>query len=462
MSERFAQTNFPRDVLQIDVTGPLEVTGQGRPAGRERIFICKPTWYRSEQVCARRLLTGIAQQAYRRAVQDSDIGPLLKVFSAARESGSFEEAIATAIQAILVSPSFLFLIEQTPAGVLPGEDHRISDTEFAARMALFLWSSLPDAELLELAASNVLRDPSVLQAQMQRMLDDPRAAALTENFAGQWLFLRNLQHHRPDVFLYPEFDVRLRAAVQAESEHFFSSLIRDNGSILDLIDADFTYLNGRLANHYEIDGVSGMEMRRVALPAGHHRGGILGQASILTLTSYANHTSAVKRGQWILDHLLAAPPPPPPPDIPALVTVRDGKPLSAREQMAIHREDPACASCHDKMDPLGLALENYDAIGAYRTKYAGMLIDASASLPDGTEFEGLAGLRELLLARKDQFARAIAEQLLTYGLGRGIEATDRPLIRAIAAQAAEDDYRIHNMLSAILNSYPFNYRRVPQ
>ncbi|MDA0978154.1 MAG: DUF1592 domain-containing protein [Proteobacteria bacterium] len=462
MSERFAQTNFPRDVLQIDVTGPLSVEGPGWTAGQARIFTCKPAWYRSETGCATQILTDIAQQAYRRSVNETDIQPLLALFDSARDNDSFEAAIATAIQAILVSPSFLFLVEESPPGKLPREDYRISDTEFAARMALFLWSSLPDEELLELAMQNRLREPSVLQAQMQRMLKDPRADALTENFAGQWLFLRNLEHHRPDVMMFPDFDVRLRAAIEAESERFFSNLVRENRSVLDLIDADYSFLNDRLARHYGIAGVSGTELRRVDLPENGNRGGILGQASVLTLTSYGNHTSAVKRGQWILDHLLAAPPPPPPPDIPALVMVRDGKPLSARQQMALHREDPACASCHVKMDPLGLSLENYDAIGAYRREDAGMLIDASATLPDGTHFEGLAGLREILLDRKDQFTRAIAEQLLIYGLGRGIEATDRPLVRSIAANAAENEYRIHNILLSILESYQFNYRRVPE
>ena len=339
--------------------------------------------------------------------------------------------------------------------------HRLTDLEFATRLALFLWSSLPDDELLSLAERGVLRSPEVLSAQLTRMLEDPRAAALTENFAGQWLYLRNLQHHRADVFAFPEFDVRLRDAMHAETLQFFRHVLREDRPILDFLDADYTFLNERLAAHYGIDGVRGPGQRQVALPAASPRGGLLGQASILTVTSYGNHTSVVRRGQWILDKLLAAPPPPPPPDIPALVASQDGRALTAREQMAVHREDPACASCHRKMDPLGLALERFDAVGGFRRRDAGQRIDASAALPGGEGFDGLPGLRSVLMARRDAFTRAFTEQLMTYALGRGLEASDRPSLRAIAAAAAQDGYRIRSVLRGIVDSLPFNYRKVP-
>ncbi|HSG89619.1 MAG TPA: DUF1592 domain-containing protein [Pseudomonadales bacterium] len=465
MSPRFAQKNFPRDLLQLDVEGPFEATGPGDTPSRRRIFRCRPdagAAAAAERACATRIVADLARQAWRRPVAAADLEPLMSVYAAARQDADFEGAIATAVQALLVSPSFLFLVEQDPPSAPPGTVHAISDTEFAARLALFLWSSLPDAELLDLAERGDLRRPDVLRTQLDRMLADPKARALTDNFAGQWLFLRNLDHHRPDVMAFPDFDVRLRAAMRRETEMFFAALVRDDGSLLDFLDADYSYLDERLAEHYGMDGVQGPALRRVALPPEAGRGGLLGQASLLTLTSYGNHTSVVKRGHWILDSLLAAPPPPPPPDIPALVAEKEGKALNAREQMAMHREDPACASCHVKMDPLGLALEKYDAVGARRILDAGRPIDASAELPDGTTFEGLEGLQTILLARRDQFTRAFTEQLLTYALGRGPTARDRPTIRAIASAAAEDDYRLQRVILEIVGSEPFNYRRTPE
>ena len=340
-------------------------------------------------------------------------------------------------------------------------NYQISDLAFATRLALFLWSSLPDDELLSVAKRGKLRKPAVLRAQLARMLQDAKAEALTKNFAGQWLYLRNLAHHQPDVMAFPEFDVPLRQSMQAETEQYFATLIRDNGSLLALLSSDYSYLNQRLAEHYGIEGVYGPQLRKVTFPADQARGGVLGQASLLTLTSYGNHTSVVRRGQWILNSLLAAPPPPPPPDVPALVSQKDGRALTAREQLVLHREDPACASCHVKMDPLGLALENFNAIGGYRSLDAGHMIDAKAELPDGTTFEGLPGLQDVLLERKDQFTRAFVEHMLTYALGRGIEAADRPTIRAIARDVANQDYQMHTVLMGIITSYPFNYRRNP-
>jgi hypothetical protein len=307
-----------------------------------------------------------------------------------------------------------------------------------------------------------LRKPAMLEKQVARMLADPRAEALTNNFGGQWLYLRNLEYQRPDVFQFPTFDTRLRQAMQRETEMFFAALVHDNRSILDFVSADYTFLNQRLAEHYGIDDVKGVAFRKVMLDPAAHRGGLLGQASVLTVTSYGNRTSPVKRGKWILENLLAAAPPPPPPDIPALKQTQAGRQLNAREQMELHRTDPACASCHVKMDPLGLALEHYDAVGAFRTQDAGQLVDASASMPNGAKFDGLAGLQKILLDHKDQFTRAFTERLLTYALGRGLDAYDQPTVRTVARSAARDDYRIRTIILGIVKSEPFNLRRTPE
>ncbi len=461
LSPRFSQANFLRDVLQIDVEGPFNATGPGDTPSRRRIFACRPSWSLSESACAKKILFTLTRQAYRRPVADADIEPLMKVYAATRADADFEHGIEAAVEAVLVSPSFLFLREQDPPGSAPGFVHRISELELASRLSLFLWSSLPDEQLLALAAKGQLRKPAVLEKQVARMLADPRAEALTSNFAGQWLYLRNLEYQRPDVFLFPQFDTRLRGAMKRETEMFFASVVRDNRSVLDFISADYTFLNQRLAEHYGIAGVKGTEFRKVMLDPASQRGGLLGQASILTVTSYGNHTSVVKRGKWILDNLLAAAPPPPPPDVPALKQTQAGRPLNAREQMELHRADPACASCHVKMDPLGFALEHYDAVGAFRTDDAGRPVDASATMPDGAQFNGLGGLQKNLLDHKDEFTSAFTERLLTYALGRGLEAYDQPKVRAIARATARDDYRIRTLILGIVKSEPFNLRRTP-
>jgi hypothetical protein len=461
LSPRFSQANWPRDVLQIDVAGPYESSGPGDTPSRQRIFQCRPAKRAAEEPCARRILATLARQAWRRPVAKAEVEPLLQVYRTGREGADFEHGVAAAIEALLVSPGFLFLQEKDPPRSAPGSVHGLTDLEFASRLALFLWSSLPDDELLQLAAEGKLRRPQELQRQVARMLADPRAAALTDNFAGQWLYLRNLEHQRPDVFLFPRFNTRLRHAMQRETELFFASIVRENRSVLDFIGADYTFLNEPLAAHYGIEGVKGPAFRRVTLDANEQRGGLLGQGSILTVTSYANHTSVVKRGQWILANLLAAPPPPPPPDVPALKSVVDGRVLSAREQLELHRADAACASCHSRIDPLGYALESFDAVGAFRTQEAGRALDVTATLADGTQMEGLPGLRGVLLARKDEFTRAFTQRLLTYALGRGLEATDMPVVRNIARTAAADDYRIHTLILAIVQSEPFNLRRTP-
>jgi hypothetical protein len=462
MSPRYSQQNFPRDVLQIDVTGPFSPAGIADTPSRERIFLCKPARASAETACATRIVAALARSAYRRPVTDADMTPLMRIYAAERAASDFDHGIEAAVEAILVSPHFLFMIEQDPKGSAPGSVHPVSDLALATRLSFFLWSSIPDETLLKVAEKGRLHDPAVLNAQISRMLADPRADALTKNFAGQWLYLRNLDQQRPDIAVFPNFDARLRSAMARETEMFFSYVLQTNRSVLDFIAADYTFLNQRLAEHYGIAGVNGTAFRRVSLDPASHRGGLLGQASILTVTSYGNHTSVVKRGKWILDNMLAAPPPPPPPDVPALQASHDGRLLTAREQLELHRTNPVCASCHVKMDPLGFSLENFDAIGGFRQKDVGQPIDVSAVMPDGTKFAGLSGLQQILMARKDEFTAAFTERLLTYALARGIGAHDMPAVRAISHAAAADGYRIQTIIRGIATSDPFMLRKTPE
>jgi hypothetical protein len=462
MSPRYSQQNFPRDVLQIDVTGPFSPAGIADTPSRERIFLCKPARASAETACATRIVAALARSAYRRPVTDADMTPLMRIYAAERAASDFDHGIEAAVEAILVSPHFLFMIEQDPKGSAPGSVHPVSDLALATRLSFFLWSSIPDETLLKVAEKGRLHDPAVLNAQIDRMLADPRADALTKNFAGQWLYLRNLDQQRPDIAVFPNFDARLRAAMARETEMFFSYVLQANRSVLDFIAADYTFLNQRLAEHYGIEGVNGTAFRRVSLDPASHRGGLLGQASILTVTSYGNHTSVVKRGKWILDNMLAAPPPPPPPDVPALQASHDGRLLTAREQLELHRTNPVCASCHVKMDPLGFSLENFDAIGGFRQKDVGQPIDVSAVMPDGTKFAGLSGLQQILMARKDEFTAAFTERLLTYALARGIGAHDMPAVRAISHAAAADGYHIQTIIRGIATSDPFTLRKTPE
>ncbi|MEP2653243.1 MAG: DUF1592 domain-containing protein [Paraglaciecola sp.] len=482
MSSRFSQAAFLRDILEIEVIGPLQPHDEPPPshsqnditatASTRKIFVCYPSSETGpasikansthEIDCAHTIMANLANQAYRRPITDSDILPLLDVFKHARADLDFKSSIATSIQALLVSPSFLYIQEPTPANMEPGLVYKINDYEFATRLALFLWSSLPDKELADLAAKGILREPSVLTQQIARMLSSHKAQSLTDNFAGQWLYLRNLPHHFPDVFEFPEFNIPLKQSIKRETELFFTRILKDNHSIFDFLNADYSYLNEQLAEHYGVPGVRGSAFRKVTLDSQTNRGGLLGQASILTLTSNPNHTSPVKRGKWILDNLLAASPPPPPPDVPALVAEHDGIALSAREQLAKHRADPVCAACHVRMDPLGLALEKYDAVGAFRHTYANQDIDVTATMPDGTHFEGLNGLHSILWDRRERFAEAFTDRLLTYALGRGLEPYDQPSIRKIAKQASTQDYRIHSIIEAVVNSTPFNYKKAPE
>lgn len=460
LSPRYSQANFPRDVLQIDVTGPFDAAaGAGETPSRRRIFLCRPRRAAEENACAQRIVAGLARRAYRRPVTATDLAPLLHVYADARRDGGFEQGIEAAVEAVLVSPSFLFVVERDPAGAAPGSVRGLTDLELATRLSLFLWSSIPDDTLLTLAERGQLRAPGVLDAQIARMLADPRAAALTRNFAGQWLYLRNLDQQRPDIAVFPDFDVRLRQAMAQETEMFFTNVLRGNRSVLEFIAADYTFLNQRLARHYGIPGVSGTAFRKVALDPAWHRGGLLGQASILTVTSYGNHTSVVKRGKWILDNMLASPPPPPPPDVPALKERADGRLLTAREQLELHRSNPACAGCHVKMDPLGFALENFDAVGGYRQRDAGQVIDAGAVMPDGTRFSGIDGLRQVLLAQRDTFVGAFTERMMTYALSRGLTARDMPAVRRIVRDAKADGYRVQTIVRGIVTSDAFTLKR---
>jgi len=454
---RYSQANFPRDVLQLDVAGPFEPGGQARPA----VFTCHPKRAGDEVPCARKIIAGLARRAWRGPVREAELAPLLKIYAEERAGGSFESGVEAAIEALLVSPRFLFLVETPPSAGVSGGTYHVSDLDLAGRLALFLWSSIPDERLLRLAEQGKLHLPAVLDGEIARLLADRRAEALTENFAGQWLYLRNLDQQRPDITEFPAFDVPLRAAMATETRMFFGHVLSANRPVTDFIRADYTFLNERLARHYGIEGVRGPAFRKVALPHGSQRGGLLGQASILTVTSYGNRTSVVKRGKWILDNLLASPPPPPPADVPALKAEHDGKKLTAREQLELHRANPACASCHQRMDPLGFALENFDAVGAWRSEDAGQVIDAGAVLADGTAFKGFAGLQQILMDRREEFARAFTERLMTYALGRGLTPQDMPAVRSIARDAATDDWRVRTIIRGIVMSPGFTLRRVP-
>jgi hypothetical protein len=374
------------------------------------------------------------------------------------KAGDFESGIQAAIEAMLVSPEFLFRIERDPVAAEAGAAHRIGDVELASRLSFFLWSTIPDVELLDLAERGKLKDPAVLERQVRRMLDDRRADALVSNFAGQWLQLRNVEAAKPDPVIFP-FDEALRQSFFTETTLFIASVFREDRSLLDLLSADYTFINQRLAEHYGVERVYGSQFRRITLGDANRRG-LLGQGSVLTVTSYPNRTSVVQRGKWILENLLGTPPPPPPADVPELKAAPHGKVLSMREQMQVHRSNAVCAACHARMDPIGFALENYDGVGRWRTDDAGNPIDASGTLPDGTRFEGPTGLSQLILTKyRDDFVRTATEKLLTYALGRGVEHYDQPTIRWIDREAARDNYRVSSWILSVVKSTPFQMRR---
>lgn len=444
------------------ISGPYQAAGSGQTASRERVFLCRPATVTEETPCARKILGTLARRAFRRPVTDADINPLFAFYQQERQKSDFEAGIQNAIEAMLVSPDFLFRVERDPRNNAPGSVYRLNDFELASRLSFFLWSSIPDDELLALAEKGRLQDKAVLEQQTRRMLADPRSEALVSNFGGQWLHLRNLETSTPDPDQFPYFDDGLRQAFRRETELFFDSVLREDRSIFELLSADYTFLNQRLAEHYGIKGVYGSQFRRVALHD-PNRGGLLGQGSILTVTSYPNRTSVVQRGKWVLENLLGAPPPPPPPDIPDLKPHgKDGRPLTMREQMEMHRANPVCASCHARMDPIGFALENYDGVGKWRDKDAGAIIDASGKLPDGAKFNGPGELKKILLAgHRDEYVTTVTEKLLTYALGRGLEGSDAPAVRSISREAAKDNYRLSALIRACINSNTFQMRRSP-
>jgi cytochrome c551/c552 len=447
----------------ILISGPYNITGRGDTPSREKIFVCRPKTAAEESTCAHTIMAKLTRRAFRRNVTEADIKPLMAFYDRGRAEGDFDHGIERALTAMLVSPDFLFRVERDPAKAAAGTNYRITDVALASRLSFFLWSTIPDDQLLDLAEANKLHDPLVLQAQVQRMLDDPKSQALVDNFAGQWLFLRNLQLQKPDPVLFPEFDETLREDFKTETALLFQNIFREDRSILELITAKYDFLNQRLADHYGIAGVYGPQFRKVDL-TDPERGGLLGQGSILTVTSYPNRTSVVQRGKWILENLLGVPPPPPPPDVNTNLDPhgKDGTQLSLRQQMERHRADPVCSSCHSRMDPIGFALENYDAVGKWRDKDGPNVIDPSGKTPDGTLFNGPVGLKQLLVTKdRDMFVTTATTKLLLYALGRGVEYYDEPAVRNIMRDAAKQDYRMSALINAIVKSTPFQMRRTP-
>ena len=458
-------------LYSVSIAGPFNPSGIGETPSRHRIFSCRPSKASDEASCAKTILSTMARRAYRRPATSAEVDTLLGFYKQGRVDGSFEHGIEMALRAMLTSPAFLFRIEReeaavrkadtTAASISRTDTYRISDLDLASRLSFFLWSSIPDDQLLDVAVKGRLKDSAVLEQQVRRMLADERADALVNNFAAQWLYLRNLDSAKPDSRLFPDFDDNLRQAFRRETELLFESVVKDNRSVLDLLRADYTFLNERLAKHYGIPNVYGSHFRRVELGPNHVRGGLLGQGSIMTVTSYANRTSPVRRGQWILENLLGTPVPPPPVNVPPLPENEPGaKILTMRERMVQHRANAVCASCHQLMDPVGLATENFDAIGRYRTQSeAGGPVDASGGLPDGSTFDGAIGLRKAVLNRPELFVSTLTEKLMTYALGRGLEHYDAPAVRDITRRARTDDYRFSSVVLGIVNSTPFRMRR---
>ena len=447
-------------VGSITVAGPFNVEGPGETATRDKIFVCHPSGSTDEMACAEKILSNLAHHAYRRPVSTDDMPQLLALYKQGAENGGFESGVRLALQKILVSPEFLFRAEIDPPNSAPGTVYRISDVELASRLSFFLWSSIPDDELLAVAEKGQLHDPSVLKAQVKRMMADARSESLIKNFVGQWLFLRNIPRLAPDTTTFPTFDENLRQALGKETELLVESQVREDHSVADLLSTDYTFLNQRLAEHYGVKGIYGNEFRRVKLDD-PKRYGLLGQASILALTSYPNRTAPTIRGKWVLEQLLGMPPPPPPPNVPSLKDDASTQKLTMRERMEQHRSSPQCASCHRMMDPLGFALDNFDGIGHWRdnTGPGTGPIDSSGFLPDGTPFNGPEGLRHLLVKKRDMFVETFTERLLTYALGRGVEEYDHSVIRKITREASADDQKWSSIILGIVNSTPFQMRR---
>ncbi len=445
----------------LTIAGPYRAGSAGDTASRRAIFSCRPARAADETACARTILSTLARRAYRRPATQDELRTLLEFYETGRRERGFEAGIQSAIERLLVSFNFLFRVEQQPTDARPGSVHRISDLELASRLSFFLWSSLPDAELLDLAEAGRLADAGVLARQVRRMLADPRATALVDNFGSQWLGVRKAVSWQPNPDIFPEFDENLRQAFLRETSLFLEDQFREDRSVVDLLSADYSFLNERLAEHYGVEGVHGERFRKVRFtdPA---RGGLLGQGGILMVTSYPDRTAPVLRGFWVLDNLLGMPPPPPPPNIPELEsTGADGRALSMREQMETHRRNPACAVCHVRMDPLGFSLEHFDAIGRWRTRASGVAIDAAAVFADGTPIDGGQGLRTFLLTHRENYVHTFISKLLTYALGRHVGYQDQPAIRAMMRESSAGDYRWSAIILSIVQSAPFQMRKTP-
>jgi hypothetical protein len=448
------------NVAGVEVGGPHNPQGLGETPSRQRIFTCRPTQASQEEACAKKILGTLARRAYRRPVTPADVHVLLGFYQKARADRGFDGAVQVAVERLLVDPDFLFRVERDPADTAPGAVYRVDDLVLASRLSFFLWSSVPDDELLQLAEKGTLKQPAVLEGQVKRMVADPRSSTLVTNFAAQWLYLRNIRGASPDSFQFPDWDDNLRAALARETEMFLEYQVRQDRSVTELLTADYTFLNQRLARHYGIPNVYGEHFRRVQLKDEYRRGGLLGHGSIQLVTSFANRTSPVVRGKWLLENFLNYTPPPPPPNVPDLPPVgKDQQKLSVRARVEQHRSNPVCAGCHSVMDPLGFALENYDAIGRYRTRDEGEPIDSSGSTPDGVKFDGLHGLRSVMEKRQVEFVATAAEKLLTYATGRGVEYYDQPAIRTIVQDAAPNDYRWSSIIMGIVKSVPFQMKQ---
>jgi hypothetical protein len=440
------------------ITGPYNATGVGDTPSRRRVFACKPESAAEDTTCARQILATLVRRAFRRAPTNADIESLLGFYQRERDkTGNFEAGIEMALRRILADPEFVFRFEPTPAGVAPGTPYHIRDTELASRLSFFLWSSIPDDELLQLGIAGTLHEPATLEKQVRRMLADRKARTLVTNFANQWLYLRELRNVNPDVTIFPDFDDNLRQGFQRETELLFESVMREDRSVLDLLDADYTFVNERLARHYGIPNVYGPDFRRVPVPDDARRG-LLGHGSLLLVTSNANRTSPVIRGKWILENLLGAQAPLPPPDVPPLEEKPTAAARSVRERIEQHRSNPACAGCHKIMDPIGLALENFDAIGRWRTMDEGVRIDASAQLVDGTVIDGAAALRKAMLGRSNAFVTSMTEKLLMYGVGRELKYYDMPAVRTVMRGAEKSRYRFSDLVLGIVKSPAFQMR----
>ena len=447
-------------LYSVTIAGPYDPTGAGDTISRRKIFVCRPAKPAEEETCAKKVLSTFARRAYRRPVNDADLQIPMKLYEVGREAGGFDAGIERGLRALLVSPEFLFRVEKDPAGVQSKSAYKLTDLELASRLSFFLWSSIPDDELLDQAIRGKLREPGTLEKQVKRMLADNRSQTLVTSFASQWLYLRNLDAIIPDARAFPDYDDNLRQSMKKETELFFGSIISEDHNVVDLLSANYSFINERLAKHYGIPKIYDSYFRRITFDPASGRGGLLGQAAILTVTSYPDRTSPVIRGKWVLSNIVGSPPPPPPPNVPPLKdNGATGKVMSMRERMAAHRVNQPCAGCHRLMDPVGFSLENFDAVGRWRVNEEDNKIDAAGSLPDGAGFTGVAGLRKALLARPELFVNTLTEKMLIYSLGRGLESSDGAVVRKVVRDARAHDYRFSAIVSGIVNSTTFQMRR---